>query len=66
MGGERRSGAHEGDRTVQPGGVPGIVIAVGRQTGRASPRRPQIEAFVWGARVRPSPTLPYGRWKAGD
>lgn len=26
-------------------------------------RRPVISAFIWGGKVRPSPTLPYGRWK---
>lgn len=25
--------------------------------------RPQIQAFVWGGKVRPVPTLPFGRWK---
>ena len=25
--------------------------------------RPQIAAFVWGGKVRPVPTLPFGRWK---
>ena len=25
--------------------------------------RPQISAFVWGGKVRPVPTLPFGRWK---
>ena len=25
--------------------------------------RPQITAFVWGGKVRPVPTLPFGRWK---
>lgn len=25
--------------------------------------RPVIAAFIWGGKVRPSPTLPFGRWK---
>ena len=25
--------------------------------------RPRIAAFIWGGKVRPTPTLPYGRWK---
>lgn len=25
--------------------------------------RPVISAFIWGGKVRPIPTLPYGRWK---
>lgn len=37
----------------------GIVI-------RGRPERavkPLITAFIWGGKVRPVPTLPYGRWK---
>ena len=37
----------------------GIVIR-----GQAEPvRRPVISAFIWGGKVRPTPTLPFGRWK---
>ena len=25
------------------------------------PRRPAISAFIWGGKVRPVPSLPYGR-----
>lgn len=40
-------------------GAPGIVVLDG-----ARPEvRPQITAFVWGGKVRPVPTLPFGRWK---
>lgn len=40
---------------------PGIVISRG-----AGPiQGPVITAFIWGGRVRPTPTLPYGRWKLG-
>lgn len=28
-------------------------------------RRPRAVAFVWGGKVRPTPSLPYGRWKDG-
>jgi hypothetical protein len=42
--------------------VPGIVIADGRW-GLALDRAPRISAFIWGGKVRPSPTLPFGRWK---
>jgi hypothetical protein len=38
---------------------PGIVI----QDGGKPPRRPVISAFIWGGKVRPVPTLPFGRWK---
>ena len=24
---------------------------------------PRIAAFIWGGKVHPTPTLPYGRWK---
>ena len=24
---------------------------------------PRIAAFIWGGKIRPAPTLPYGRWK---
>jgi len=24
---------------------------------------PRIAAFIWGRKIRPTPTLPYGRWK---
>ena len=29
----------------------------------AAERKPLISAFIWGGKVRPEPTLPYGRWK---
>jgi hypothetical protein len=38
----------------------GIVV----QDGGPGPTRPRAFAFVWGGRVRPRPSLPYGRWKA--
>lgn len=25
--------------------------------------KPRIRAFIWGGKIRPEPTLPYGRWK---
>jgi hypothetical protein len=39
----------------------GIVV----QSGTSGEERPRAVAFVWGARVCPAPSLPYGRWKAG-
>ena len=47
-------------------GLQGIVITNGRAPGRPADRgpEPRIAAFVWGGKVRPSPTLPFGRWKA--
>jgi hypothetical protein len=37
----------------------GIVI---HQVGEEAPK-PAISAFIWGGKVRPEPTLPYGRWR---
>lgn len=39
----------------------GIVV----QSGARQERRPRAVAFVWGGKVRPTPSLPYGRWKKG-
>ena len=40
--------------------VRGIVITSGDST---PPQQPRISAFIWGGKVRPIPTLPFGRWK---
>lgn len=45
------------------GDVPGIVIADGAVPAGARAGPPRIVAFIWGGKVRPAPTLPYGRWK---
>ncbi|MEO5510192.1 MAG: hypothetical protein ABIV28_05155 [Longimicrobiales bacterium] len=45
------------------GGVnvpPGIVI----QHPTSPQRRPSISAFIWGGKVTPAPSLPYGRLSA--
>lgn len=39
----------------------GIVIRGGETKQEAKP--PRISAFIWGGRVNPEPTLPFGRWK---
>lgn len=44
----------------QRGPLRGIVITRGETT---PPREPKVSAFIWGGKVRPTPTLPYGRWK---
>ncbi len=41
----------------------GIVITDGWENGKTEGKEPRILAFIWGGRVRPPPTLPYGRWK---
>lgn len=38
----------------------GIVI---RGTEETEQKPPLITAFIWGGKVRPEPTLPFGRWK---
>lgn len=38
----------------------GIVI---RGAEEEEVKRPLIAAFIWGGKVRPEPTLPFGRWK---
>jgi hypothetical protein len=52
------------ERRGEAGTLHGMVVANGR---RAEPlsigQEPRIAAFIWGGKVRPSPTLPYGRWK---
>lgn len=37
----------------------GIVI----RDGGDALSKPVIAAFIWGGKVRPVPTLPFGRWK---
>ncbi len=37
----------------------GIVI----RDGAKPPSKPVIQAFIWGGKTRPVPTLPFGRWK---
>ena len=39
----------------------GIVI---RGAEEDEVKAPAITAFIWGGKVRPVPTLPFGRWKA--
>lgn len=40
-------------------GAAGILVR-----DRVEPVRPPlISAFIWGGKVRPVPTLPFGRWK---
>lgn len=37
----------------------GIVIRVAAE----AEKKPAIAAFIWGGKVQPVPTLPYGRWR---
>ncbi len=40
----------------------GIVIRGGEEKQEVKP--PRISAFIWGGKVNPEPTLPFGRWKS--
>jgi hypothetical protein len=51
------------DKLLKKESAQGIVVT-DRNAGRSvSTGRPRIAAFIWGGKVRPTPTLPYGRWK---
>jgi hypothetical protein len=41
----------------------GIVVTDRPSEVAGDDNRPRIAAFIWGGKVRPAPTLPYGRWK---
>ncbi|MFC1659964.1 hypothetical protein ACFL3S_00680 [Gemmatimonadota bacterium] len=41
----------------------GIVVTDRSSDPATHGARPRIAAFIWGGKVRPTPTLPYGRWK---
>jgi len=43
--------------------VQGIVVADRKTAVPVQGDGPRIAAFIWGGKVRPTPTLPYGRWK---
>lgn len=49
------------EKGVRPPKLQGIVILGGR-VGPVQ-NQPRIAAFIWGGQVRPSPVLPFGRWK---
>ena len=57
----RGSGVEEELNTGET--VQGIVVT-DREAKRTVPAEgPRIAVFIWGGKVKPSPTLPYGRWK---
>ena len=41
----------------------GIVVADRKAQKTVPAEGPRIAAFIWGGKVKPAPTLPYGRWK---
>lgn len=53
------------DAEKEKGGdtLPGMVIVDNRAGPTEDGPSPRIAAFIWGGKVRPGPTLPYGRWK---
>ncbi len=57
-----------GGQAAQAGGqedgstLRGIVISPSIASDEEA-SRPRISAFIWGGKVRPAPTLPFGRWK---
>jgi len=42
---------------------PGIVVTDRQGTASEAVSHPRIAAFIWGGKVPPAPTLPFGRWK---
>lgn len=64
--GDHAKGLHSEPRDARGRGLHGIVVTDGRAPVRPADRgpEPRIAAFVWGGKVRPSPTLPFGRWKS--
>lgn len=51
------------EEEYRDGTSPGIVVVDMRAELTEDEQRPRIAAFIWGGKVRPMPTLPYGRWK---
>lgn len=41
----------------------GIVIANGSPPDGPGPAPPTVAAFIWGGKVRPTPDLPFGRFR---
>lgn len=62
---ERCTGGKEpdvkhGEEGVKERGLPAGIVIRGME---ATTVKPLITAFIWGGKVRPVPTLPFGRWK---
>lgn len=55
----------ERDRGNDPRDESREVVGIVVSRGVEEQRRPRAVAFVWGGKVRPAPSLPYGRWKNG-
>jgi len=57
-----RVGSIEDDLSFDEGS-PGIVVTDRQADSSDGVAHPRIAAFIWGGKIRPTPTLPYGRWK---
>ena len=57
------SGMGQKEERLSRDTVQGIVVADRKNDGAAPGDGPRIAAFIWGGKVKPTPTLPYGRWK---
>jgi len=57
------SGKGQKEELLSGDTVQGIVVADRKNDGVGSGDGPRIAAFIWGGKVKPTPTLPYGRWK---
>jgi len=54
-------GGEVGSRTEETS--PGIVVTDCQSSLAGDGDHPRIAAFIWGGKVRPAPTLPFGKWK---
>lgn len=57
------SGKSREEKTLGVDTVQGIIVADRKDDGLGSGDGPRIAAFIWGGKIKPTPTLPYGRWK---
>ncbi len=57
----RVDGAEEDFRSDESSA--GIVVTDTQGISSEQLDHPRIAAFIWGGKVRPAPTLPYGRWR---
>jgi hypothetical protein len=58
-----REGGPEKEELGQGESSPGIVVTDTTVDSSQNGDGPRIAAFIWGGKVAPTATLPYGRWK---
>ena len=56
-------GGSAGGKLLKKESAQGIVVTDRKTERSTSSGGPRIAAFIWGGKVKPTPTLPYGRWK---